>query len=201
MTLIDYTARLPLSAAVARTGPHGSSKLFRDLTRAYDTGLDRFFGLEPSDREVARATDDFDALLSDYNVVDILSSSRERSVFTDDLRSVIYNLADVKGGSLDSHSVQEFYYHVVSELSRAENESQTDASEAISDIVSSADLSVKTTDFDVKITGVAESDELRAALKKLDDAYPGILEDLRVDYKVMLDDHLFDDPGWIRYAS
>ena len=197
MPLIAYTARVPIRQTYNPAEAYNAKSVAEDYARDYDKYIVSFLDVELDDERVADVTNDVHDILSSYASRTGYDSKADKA-FSDDLWDAISSLAYARGGNFDDRSVQEFYYKLSYISSQAEAVAADIVKSLIEVCVSRAGLSVTTTTHDVVLSGELDAAELKDALKSLDNTCPGMLDALKVDYRIVDGDIRFDDPAWIR---
>lgn len=197
MTLINYTARVPKVRTFDSTGAFDAKALTEEYAREYNDQIVRYLGVEPDDDRVIVTTEDVRDALSGYASQTKYSSAASRDL-GDKLWGAIASLAYANGGEFDNHSVQGLYDKLSTVLNRAISEAEEAAESLIRSSVGAFGLDVTTSTLDIIVSGELDASDLKSALKKLDNACPGLLEELQVDFHVIDDNLKFDDPAWIR---
>lgn len=197
MTLINYTARVPKVRTFDSTGAFDAKALTEEYAREYNDQIVRYLDVEPDDDRVIVTTEDVRDALSGYASQTKYSSAASRDL-GDKLWGAIASLAYANGGEFDNHSVQGLYDKLSTVLNRAISEAEEAAESLIRSSVGAFGLDVTTSTLDIIVSGELDASDLKDALKKLDNACPGLLEELQVDFHVIDDNLKFDDPAWIR---
>lgn len=197
MPTVAYTARVPLHLTYNPTNMYDPKTVAEEYLRDYEKRISTFLGVEPDDERVAGVSIDVNDILSSYASRKEYDSKANKAL-SDDLWDAISSLAYARGGSFDDRSVQELYYKLGYISNRAESAAAEGAKSLIEGCVSRAGLSVTMTTHDLVLSGESDASELKDALKFLDDTCPGLLDELKIDYRIVDGDIRFDDPAWIR---
>lgn len=197
MTLINYTARVPKVRTFDSTGAFDAKALTEEYAREYNDQIVRYLDVEPDDDRVIVTTEDVRDALSGYASQTKYNSAASRDL-GDKLWGAIASLAYANGGEFDNHSVQGLYDKLSTVLNRAISEAEEAAESIIRSSVGAFGLDVTTSTLDIIVSGELDASDLKDALKKLDNACPGLLEELQVDFHIIDDNLKFDDPAWIR---
>lgn len=197
MTLINYTARVPKVRTFDSTGAFDAKALTEEYAREYNDQIVRYLDVEPDDDRVVDVTEDVRDALSGYASQTKYNSAASRDL-GDKLWGAIASLAYANGGEFDNHSVQGLYDKLSTVLNRAISEAEEAAESLIRSSVGAFGLDVTTSTLDIIVSGELDASDLKGALKKLDNACPGLLEELQVDFHIIDNDLRFDDPAWIR---
>ena len=179
------------------TGAFDAKALTEEYAREYNDQIVRYLDVEPDDDRVVDVTEDVRDALSGYASQTKYNSAASRDL-GDKLWGAIASLAYANGGEFDNHSVQGLYYKLSTVLNRAISEAEEAAESLIRSSVGAFGLDVTTSTLDIIVSGELDASDLKGALKKLDNACPGLLEELQVDFHIIDNDLRFDDPAWIR---
>lgn len=197
MTLINYVARVPKHKAFNPTEAYDAKALADEYMREYNDQVVRFLEAEPDDDRVIDATEGVRDALSGYASQTKYNFAASRDL-GDKLWGAIAGLAYANGGEFDNHSVQGLYDKLSTVLNRARGAAEEIAEGLIKTSVSGFGLDVWESTLDINIAGELDAVDLKDALKELDSACPGLLEELQVDFHIIDNDLRFDDPAWIR---